>query len=137
MPRVEMDFENVGKPFEGGMYRAEIIGAQTKPAKNGSTNIEWQWQIIEPGQAMGRKLLYWSHLAEAKMNPDGTPDKEARERAAYYLKKFLTTLGAPFDPKSFDTESVLHRQAILKVSVQMVNGEERNQIDEVLPLPTE
>lgn len=134
MPRVEMDFENVGKPFEGGHYRAEVIGAQTKPAKKGSTNIEWQFQIVEPGPAMGKKLLYWTHLAEQAINQDGTPDKEARERAAYYLKKFLTTLRCPFDPKSFDTESALHRMAILKVTVVTVNGEERNQIDEVLPI---
>lgn len=135
MPRVEADFENVGKPFEAGQYLAEIIGAQTKPAKDGSVNIVWEFQIIEAGAAMGKRISFWSYLADNRKLADGvTPDKEAQERAAYYLKKFLTAIKCPYEPKQFDTEDAMHRRAVLKIKVENYQGDDKNTIEEVLPV---
>jgi hypothetical protein len=131
---IAVDFENVDKLVDEGMYKAEIFEATPKNnRKDGSTYISWCFVITEPGPFHGRKLYYNSNLSDQKKLPDGSPDVDAQRRAAYFLKEFLDTVKAPYEPGQFSTESALHCKAIIDVKIKEYEGRDTNNIDKVMP----
>ena len=136
MATIDVDFENVEKLVDLGLYKAEIFEATPKNNKtDGSTYISWCFTITEPGEFHGRKLFHNSNLADRKKDSQGNPDIDAQRKAAYYLREFLTTVKVPFNPKNFNTEDALHAKAIIKVGVKEYEGRNINEIVQIFPYP--
>lgn len=136
MARIETDFENVENPVQPGQYLFEVTAATLGTAKSdGSTNITWEFTILEEGDFCGRKLFYTSYLADKKLKADGSgPDVDAQKRQNYYLREFLKAIGAPWDPGGFDTDTALKCRGVAQVVLEQYEGRQMARVKAVMPV---
>ena len=135
MARIEVPFDEVDKLIEKGVYLAEICGATPKNAKSGNgLTVVVDFVIIEKGEWQDRKLPFWLNTMNEKKKEDGSPDVEARRLANYYIREFMTAVKAPYEEKSFDTEELLRRKAMIQVEQGEYEGRANNRITKVMPV---
>src|SRR5882724_4410498 len=142
MPRIDVDFSAVDEPVAPGLYPFEVSSSrftQTK-GEDHSDMIQWELTLTKPGPFYGRKLTFYSNLANKKTAqlPDGTVqlDVNAAKQANYYLREFLKTIKAPWDKQGFATEDAHHCKGIAKVELQDGqdgSGRKFNRINTILP----
>jgi hypothetical protein len=108
------------EPVEDGVYHARLMDVRTDGEGRSGPYWTWEYDIIEPGEAKGRKQ--WNNTSLA-------------DNALWKLKETFDAFGVPTDT---DTDDLMGGTVKLVISQRVIQagsrkGEMGNQVDRVMP----